>query len=239
MELRGEITSYDYSTQTGVIRGQDGSSYVFTLHDIQSANEVTQGMSVDFVPQGSTATQIFLLETTTASAAAAAFGNAAGSSHSPAAPTGDYDVKWALLTFDGRLRRQHFWISWLIILGIGVVAGWLPLIGLLISLALIWPNVAITVKRLHDMGKSGWLTLVPYIGSFIGLMVIFVGGAGAVLMNAATGSESSQAAVMSALGALSLGGLIMLIANLGFLIWIGITDSQPGDNQYGPNPKGL
>jgi len=36
-----------------------------------------------------------------------------------------------------------------------------------------------------------------------------------------------------------MGGLsIMLLVGLGFLLWIGISDSQKGDNKFGPNPKG-
>lgn len=56
-----------------------------------------------------------------------------------------------MFSFEGRTRRSHFWIGWLICLGVGVVAGWIPIIGALISLLLIWPNLAIPVKRLHDM----------------------------------------------------------------------------------------
>ena len=36
-----------------------------------------------------------------------------------------------------------------------------------------------------------------------------------------------------ALGILSLTWLVAI----GFWLWIGIIDSQPGDNKYGPNPK--
>ena len=38
------------------------------------------------------------------------------------------------------------------------------------------PNIAITVRRLHDTGKSGWwylLSLIPYIGPFI-LFILLV-----------------------------------------------------------------
>ena len=79
-----------------------------------------------------------------------------------------FDWQKLLFSFEGRIRRSHFWIGWLICLGIGVVAGWLPIIGGLISIALIWPNLAISVKRLHDMGKSGWLVAVPWVVSVIG-----------------------------------------------------------------------
>jgi len=74
-----------------------------------------------------------------------------------------FDWQKLLFSFEGRTRRSHFWIGWLICLGVGVVAGWIPLIGFFISIALIWPNLAITVKRLHDMGMSGWIAAVPFV----------------------------------------------------------------------------
>jgi hypothetical protein len=51
------------------------------------------------------------------------------------------------LSFNGRIRRQHFWIGWLICLGAGVVLGWIPILGTLLSIALIWPNLAISVME--------------------------------------------------------------------------------------------
>ena len=239
--MRGEITSYDQVSNTGSIKGDDGQPYLFARHDIHTGSEIKVGQSVDFVPNGSTATQIVILGLAPSAPAdpAAAFGAAAGSAATAAtSAVNGYDWKTALLKFDGRLRRQDFWISFLIIFGISVVLGWIPLLGTLIGLALIWPNIAITVKRLHDMGKTGWLALVPYVGGIIGMIVMFVGGAGAFMAAAATGDASAVAAA-GGLGAIGLGFLIMLVTGLGFLIWIGITDSQPGTNQYGPNPKGL
>ena len=32
---------------------------------------------------------------------------------------------------------------------------------------------------------------------------------------------------------------LMFLVGLGFLLWIGLTDSQRGDNRFGPNPKGM
>ena len=71
------------------------------------------------------------------------------------APGRELDWQKLLFSFEGRTRRSHFWIGWLICLGAGVVAGWIPLIGFALSIALIWPNLAISVKRLHDMGHAG------------------------------------------------------------------------------------
>lgn len=238
--MRGQITSYDATTNTGVIKGEDGTNYVFARHDIHTGSEINVGQDVDFVPNGSVANQIVILGFSQAATdAAAAFGSAANSAINNIPGTSNYDVQSAMLSYVGRMRRQHFWISFLIILGANVVLGWIPVIGWLISLALIYPSVCITIKRLHDMGKTGWLTLVPYVGAVVAMIIMFVGGAGAFMTAAMTGSDPSPAALMGAMGAVALGGLVSLVSGLGFLIWIGVTDSQPGDNQYGPNPKGL
>lgn len=150
-----------------------------------------------------------------------------------------FDWQKLLLSFEGRTRRSHFWIGWLICLGISVVCGWIPLIGTLISLLLIWPNTAITVKRLHDMGKTGWFAIVPWIVTIVGGCVgVAMVGISAITNQAALDRED-PAAVFALIGpAFGVLGLILLI-NLGFLLWIGVSDSQPGDNQFGPNPKGL
>lgn len=239
--MRGEITSYDEISNTGSIKGQDGEPYLFARHDIHTGSEIKIGQTVDFVPSGSMATQIVIIGDAVASASSPSptLSAEAGGTTATAALNGSgYDWQYALLKFDGRLRRQDFWISFLIIFGVSFVGSFIPLINLVIGLVLIWPSVAIMSKRLHDMGRSGWLAAVPYAGWLVGLIVMMIGGAGAFMAAAATGDAGAVAAA-GGLGAIALGGLIMLITGLGFLIWIGITDSQPGTNQYGPNPKGL
>ena len=150
-----------------------------------------------------------------------------------------FDWRKLLFSFEGRARRSHFWIGWLICLGLSVVAGWIPILGGLISLALIWPNLAITVKRLHDMGKSGWFAAIPWVVNIvcIGVAVAMIGVTAIVNQSAL---EREDPAAILALLAPALGVfLLLLLVNLGFLLWIGVTDSQPGDNRFGPNPKGL
>ena len=74
-----------------------------------------------------------------------------------------FDWKHLFFSFEGRTRRSHFWIGWLVCLGAGVVFGWIPLLGFILSIAMIWPNLAITVMRLHEMGHTGWLAAIPYV----------------------------------------------------------------------------
>lgn len=150
-----------------------------------------------------------------------------------------FDWQKLLFSFEGRTRRSHFWIGWLICLGVGVVTGWIPLIGGLISLLLIWPNLAITVKRLHDMGRTGWFAVIPWIATIVGVIIGIATVGLSALTNSAALEREDPLAVFALVGpALGALGFVMLV-NLGFLIWIGVTDSQPGDNRFGPNPKGV
>ncbi len=228
--MRGEILDFDPATLTGRISGDDGARYGFVSASLQSGATVRPGQRVDFVPDGDSATQIVTLAASPSPAPERSYAG-------PSAQAQPFEFQTALFSFQGRLRRQNFWISWLILLGVGVVLGWLPVIGTLISIGLIWPNLAITVKRLHDMGHSGWLAAIPYGVGFVGTIVgVSMIGIGAIANSAALERED-PAAILGVIGPIF--GLIALLTlvGLGFLLWIGVTDSQPGSNRFGPNPK--
>lgn len=226
--MRGQILDFDPTAGSGLISGDDGIRYAFNADQVTPPASITPGLRVDFVPVAGQATSIMLL---------AAAVPSSGPSATPGVPVDTFDFAKVLFSFEGRIRRQHFWLGWLICLGIGIVLGWIPFIGLLISIALIWPNVAITVKRLHDMGHSGWLAVIPWIGG----MVAIGGGIATVGMSAiAHGGnfESNDPAVVWPLVAPALGIFSTAsVVQLGFLLWIGLTEGQPGDNRFGPNPK--
>jgi len=94
--------------------------------------------------------------------------------------------------FDGRSRRSEYWMfvlfNFLAILALAAVGG----VGLAISrdygailffplsiyvLATIIPGLAVSVRRFHDTGKSGWLLLVFML---VGL-IPFIGLVGAII----------------------------------------------------------
>ena len=232
--LRGEILSYDSTTGTGLISGDDGARYDFTSAALQSPAVPAAGVRVDFVPEGSVATQILIMAGGPTPTGVAGFATAT------AAPGSGFDFKTALLSFEGRLRRSHFWIGFLILFGANVVLGWIPLIGLIVWLASIWGHVAISVKRLHDMGKTGWYVVAPYVASIalsiIGVVMMF----GGMAANGFSEDyyEGNPAAALALMGpAMGLFGLALLTGFV-FLLWIGLVDSQKGENRFGPNPKG-
>lgn len=72
--------------------------------------------------------------------------------------------------FEGRACRSEYWyfhlFTFLVIL-IGVITG--PFV-ILIGLALFLPTLAVNVRRLHDINRSGWyifIACVPLIGPII------------------------------------------------------------------------
>lgn len=81
--------------------------------------------------------------------------------------------------FEGRSQRKEYWIFWLSNTVIGIVLGLIelsvgsdpasrfgPLTGIF-TIFIIVPGIAVAIRRLHDIGKSGWwllLTFIPLIG---------------------------------------------------------------------------
>lgn len=150
-----------------------------------------------------------------------------------------FDWQKLLFLFEGRTRRSHFWIGWLLLLGVGVITGWLPVIGGLISLLLIWPNLAITVKRLHDMGYTGWLAAIPWVANIVGFTAGFIMIGVTAIASGAALEHDNPFAIMALLGPAFGLFILLVLVNLGFLIWIGVMPGQFGENRFGADPKAL
>ena len=85
--------------------------------------------------------------------------------------------------FSGRARRKEYWMfalfNFIIAVVLGIIdgiLGWtssdigLGVLGGLYSLAVLLPGFAVGVRRLHDIGKSGWnylLAFIPFVGAII------------------------------------------------------------------------
>lgn len=84
--------------------------------------------------------------------------------------------------FSGRASRKEYWmfvlfnmIALIILSVIDNVLGIYPVLYSLYSLAVLLPSLAVTIRRLHDTGKSGaWilLALIPFIGAIV--LLVFV-----------------------------------------------------------------
>lgn len=144
------------------------------------------------------------------------------------------DWKFLFLDPKGRIGRKDFWIGFAILFVAGIVLGLIPVIGQIISLLMLYLWVCLGSKRLHDMGKSGWLMVIPF-GLQIVAAVVAMMAMGGAMMAGAAGGDITGAAAAGAMG----GGLVAMLcalASLAFLIWIGATPGQPESNQYGAPP---
>lgn len=82
--------------------------------------------------------------------------------------------------FSGRARRKEYWMfalfSVIIVLVLGFVdelVGSPGVIGMLYSLAVLIPSIAVSVRRLHDTDRSGWWLLIGIV-PLLGAIVLFV-----------------------------------------------------------------
>lgn len=90
--------------------------------------------------------------------------------------------------FSGRARRREYWtfaivncLIALLLLILGLAFGEdSPASNILVTifyLIMLVPNLSVSVRRLHDIGKSGWwlfIGLVPLVGSLLLLVWSFM-----------------------------------------------------------------
>jgi uncharacterized membrane protein YhaH (DUF805 family) len=82
--------------------------------------------------------------------------------------------------FTGRARRAEFWWFFLASFIIGIVFNILIAVAsifwvlyVIYALALLIPNIAVGIRRLHDTDKSGWWLLIGLI-PLVGIIVLIV-----------------------------------------------------------------
>ncbi len=80
--------------------------------------------------------------------------------------------------FSGRARRSEYWyfllfnmIALLVAMMVDGILGY-PIFYFLYALASFIPSLAVSIRRLHDTGRSGWFLLLSLI-PLIGIILIF------------------------------------------------------------------
>lgn len=69
--------------------------------------------------------------------------------------------------FNGRARRSEYWyfllFSTIISVGLSVLDAVLEItfLNTIYSLAILLPSIAVGIRRMHDVDKSGWFILIP------------------------------------------------------------------------------
>ena len=79
--------------------------------------------------------------------------------------------------FESKSSRKEYWMFVLVNIIFSSIATLVsPKLSMLYSLFIFIPALAVTVRRLHDVGKSGWMifiTFIPLIGVFWLLILLF------------------------------------------------------------------
>lgn len=88
-------------------------------------------------------------------------------------------LKGQYADFKGRTAKKDFWMFILFSIVINIVLSIIDnIIGMKIlsgiyGLAVLIPSIAIGARRLHDIGKSGWLQLLALI-PFVGIIILII-----------------------------------------------------------------
>ena len=157
-------------------------------------------------------------------------------------------------TFSGRATRPEYW--WFFLFGIlgsiaasildGLFFGAATLaadvtettasfsaisdgpIGAIFSLAIVLPSLSVGWRRMHDTGRSGLYLLYPLLVMIgIGTFLAIFGSLGAP----ETGGMAAPVVIITLFAS-----VVLALSPLIVLWWL-TRPSQPGSNDFGPNPK--
>ncbi|MFC6168875.1 DUF805 domain-containing protein [Acinetobacter terrestris] len=184
--MKGSILDFSIQTNTGIISGDDQNRYNFTGAEWRGQRPPARGDRVDFdVDNAGSAIQIFT---------ALGHSNPVQNISNQLDKLSDQNkaeeqfnmIDWFVkglknyANFKGRARRKEYWFfvlcQFLLIFIAAIIDSILfdnpALFYSITALGLFIPSLAVAVRRMHDIGKSGWLLLLSLI-PLIGLIVIF------------------------------------------------------------------
>lgn len=144
----------------------------------------------------------------------------------------------------GRISRKDFWLKYVLVL-VGLAVGAIiidmvvfpgvrvgqdtgPLEGV-VNVVSLWPQIALTTKRFHDRGMSGWWQLLFNIA-------IGAGGVFAYSAMLEAGVERGLPIPENLYLPLLVGGGMVLLFGLVELVILGFLPGTRGSNKYGDDP---
>jgi uncharacterized membrane protein YhaH (DUF805 family) len=72
-------------------------------------------------------------------------------------------------TFSGRARRKEYWyfflchvLALIVLATLSMFTPFLWTVYMLWALVMFLPGLSLGVRRMHDVGKSGWYLLIPF-----------------------------------------------------------------------------
>ena len=160
-------------------------------------------------------------------------------------------IDWALLPmkryaqFSGRAPRAEYWwfylatvvVSWILTIvdkaigASGATAGDMGILAALFSLATFIPTIAVTVRRLHDIGRTGWWLLAFVL--LIALVFVPIGYMAMEPGNLENAPDPTGGMLALMIGA----GIAALLMGITLFIFC-VTRGDIGENRYGEDPYG-
>ncbi len=142
----------------------------------------------------------------------------------------------------GRVSRKDFWLKYVLVF-IGVVIGSIiidmvlfpdvrvaqdtgPIEGV-VNVVSFWPQIALTTKRFHDRGMSGWWQLLFNIAIVAGVMFAY---------SALLGADAGGTIPENLYPPLFIGGALALLFGFTELVILGFLPGTTGVNKYGDDP---
>ncbi len=227
--MKGNVIGFDPDTNTGAISGHDGNRYDFVTQDWRASGRPRGGDLVDFQAVDQRATEIYLIE---AQYVAPNFGQ-------------------FYFSPSGRISRSQYWLQFMlpymaVVFVLEVISGIFDkdsgisiaanAIMMIFYLIVLWPSIAILVKRVHDRNRTGWTILWLFVPAVIFTIMLFV-WLGAAIFTAAEGQSVNFTGALGTLGVLVIVlGLIVLGLNIWFFVEFGCLRGTIGANRYGPDP---
>lgn len=198
--MRGAVFHYDEDHDYGYINGVDGKRYIFSRADLAQHMTPARGLLVEFTPDDGTAHEIVAAH----SPSRPANGRLQQPAQTAETRIQRRMGLWAYFlravgddyrNFAGRARRKEYWAFhlWFTVIfaglfGFGILlnlaisgfgdgprtsVGYIP--ALLFVLVAILPSMALVVRRLHDIGLTGWLALLCYTPALGAVAFLVIG----------------------------------------------------------------
>ncbi len=148
-------------------------------------------------------------------------------------------VEWAMLPlkryaqFNGRAPRSEYWWFYLFTVIVdrvltfvdGRALGQEMLLSGIFGLIIILPWIAVTIRRLHDTGRSGWWLLMPLVPIAMIVALAFD--------STIAGTDGIDEDSWTFLGSIAL----FIITGIVLFVFM-VLPGTPAPNRFGPDPHG-
>lgn len=184
--MKGQVLDFSIQSNSGIILGEDHTRYNFSGSEWRDAKAPVRGDHVDFVSDGAgNAVQVYraLQQSNPISSLTDQLDKISDQNKSEEQFTIiDWTVKVLknYANFTGRARRKEYWfytlaliIALIIVSVVDRILGTDPLLYLIVALGTFVPSLAVGVRRLHDIGRSGWWYLIAFI-PLIGAIILII-----------------------------------------------------------------